>query len=144
MIFSQPKHFLSWYFLPWWQLKRSCKNLEAFSPQQLRQISLNYPKMEENQMSIKGDTIFLQTLITLYCKNISANRESRVKILHILIIIVLLSFQISLNKDDIVQWKNTFLLFLNSQINCWIQNHIHPDWKKRGFFHTLIEYSHQK
>ena len=58
--------------------------------------------MKENQMSIMGDTIFLQTLITLYCKNISANGESCAKILHIPIITVLLSFQISLNKDDIV------------------------------------------
>ena len=44
-------------------------------------------------MSILEDTIFLQTSIIIYCKNVSAN-ESCVKILHIQIITFLLFFQI--------------------------------------------------
>lgn len=128
-----PGCFLSWYFLPWWQQRITCKKLEgSFWPQQLGQISLQCLKMEENQMSILEHTIFLQTLIIIYCKNVSAN-ESCVKILHIQIITLLLFFQISLNKYNIAQWKNPFLLFLNSQVNCWIQSHIHADWKKRFF-----------
>lgn len=52
-------------------------------------------------MSIMEDTIFLQTLIIIYCKNVSANEESCVKILHTQTITFLLSFQISLNKYNI-------------------------------------------